>query len=244
MMEWDDYIDDYLRGRLREVELTAFEAAMASDPTLDAEVQFRREVQESLVQAEGQQLRARMQSLVAAPPRRRIWPSLAMAAAIVLLAVVGWRLLRPADSISADELMALHMHAAPQFDTQRGAELPPRPVDHAVLAQLYATQQFAAMDSLLAEAPDSLLNLEEMYMQAIALAQLHQDYEALAVCNRIALAQNRAMTERNLRLKVLLLIRLGKLDQARHDFELLKAVTTQAFAADTEAIGEWLEDQD
>lgn len=241
MKDWDQMIDDHILGRLGAEQAAELEAELAQDPELRQEYELRLEVHQALLQSRGQDLRARMRALDLEPRRRRTWMWTSAAAVVLVLAVLGWRWLGQPDRLSTQELLDAHIHAEPQFEIQRGPNSPLQAVPHAVLARLYDEGRYAQVDSLLETVPDSLLNLEELYLQAICLTRLGQFESALTVTDRIITAPYPSLIERGLRLRILLLIRTGQLAEAKTLLPQLESKTSDPYKGDTQAIRDWLE---
>ncbi len=244
MTEWDDMIDDDLAGKLSAADAQAFAQRRNEDPALAAEYAFRKEVRDALLQQEGIALRARMRGIVqaGAPSRRIPWAWVGVAAGIGLLVVLALLWPRPQERLSAQQLFAIHLHAEPAFDLARSPDDSLRAARTRALATAYAQGAFQTVVDLMAVVPDSLQNLDDLYLKAVALAQLQQDSAALRVVSDLQIAGNIAYTEQTLRLEVLLLIRRGQLQQARVSLQALESVTSPNFAVDTKAIRAWLDD--
>jgi hypothetical protein len=243
MTEWDDMIDDDLAGKLSAAEALAFAQRRLEDPALAAEYAFRKEVRDALLQQEGAALRARMRGIVqAGAPNRRIpWAWIGVAAGICLLVALAMLWPRSQERLSAQQLFAAHLQAEPVFDLVRSPD-DSRTARTRALATAYSQGEFQTVVDLLAMIPDSLQNLDDLYLKSVSLAQVNQDSAALDVVDEILMAGSIAYTEQTLRLEVLLLIRLGQLQQARVQIAALESVTSPHFAADTKAIRAWLED--
>lgn len=95
--EREDFIEDYLMGRLSPAQQASFEAQMASDASLRAEVAIQKKILLIVRQARREELKDYMRrngGQAGAPGRRLLWP-LSIAAAI-LVAALTILLLRPA----------------------------------------------------------------------------------------------------------------------------------------------------
>ncbi len=101
----------YLDGEMSPEERAAFEARLAADPELQAEVDLHQELDTVLADEAVLDFSALVAEVVGAegapqaPPRTRrpVW---AIAAAILLLAVVGFFVLRPGPGADPDQLFA------------------------------------------------------------------------------------------------------------------------------------------
>jgi anti-sigma-K factor RskA len=99
-MDRDDAILDYLQGRLPPAERERFEASMAGDPALAAEVAVMRAARDGLADAprhdRADAVWDRLSAAIDAPPvaanqNRPLWRQFARYAAVAALAVVSWQ---------------------------------------------------------------------------------------------------------------------------------------------------------
>ena len=131
-----EQIEAYLSGALDGDERAVFEARMAADPEFAAEVELHREVAGAVADhgevAFEENLRGIAEELEGAGEgKRRPWRNyLLAAAAVALLAVVGWVVFQGGDPPTPQDLFAEHFQAYEAPATFRG-KVPPEKLERA-----------------------------------------------------------------------------------------------------------------
>jgi hypothetical protein len=246
MNEIDDLIDAYLGEKLDPAGMQAFEQLLREDPAVATEFAFRKDLRDALLQQEGEALRARMQRIVKAdaPKRRNVWFAWGIAASVCLLLGFTWWWLTPPQRLNHDQLFATYLHPEPIFDLTRSPDDSARTTSRAQLAAAYAQENYPAILTQLTGMPDSLLDLDDLYLKALAFVQTQQDSAALGVLDQILATGNAAYMEKTSRMEVLVLIRLGQLQAARLQMNALLQISSPKHREDIQAIDDWLKTAD
>lgn len=216
-MDHFSLIEAYLAGELNEQETAAVEQRIQTDPAFAAEVHLLRDTQSVLSLHQQQAYKAQLQALDAAEqaPVRRLTPRwLAVAAAVVLLALVGlWSLNRPSDgpyagafapypnrltlrgdasSDQLDEAMRAYNNADYAAAAQQLAELVSSDTAREDLrfylgvARLGAGQPATAARVLASVRAPSLYTQQAEWYRALAMGQADKTEQARLLLQRVA----------------------------------------------------------
>ena len=105
--DYYDWIPDYLKGKLPHEQRTKLEMAMTTDATLAKEVADQRQLYMATRLYGPGGIASQLTAMAQSPPRRSLqWPRYAIAAAFILLGIVGgtWWLSKPS---GAQEVLAI-----------------------------------------------------------------------------------------------------------------------------------------
>jgi hypothetical protein len=226
MNDWDDMLDAYLNGLLSDEDARALEERVAQDPALAAEFDFRKAVKAALIQEEGQVLRARVQALTreATPTRSKAWVWWSIAASVVLLIGVFWFTRPGSHRLSPEALYAAYLDPQPNFDQRRDDIAGADTLRSHKLSVLYAQAAYSEILTTLAAVADSSKSLDELYLQAIAEAETGQNEAALRSADALLASGNAYYAAPTQRLKVLVLIKLGRYRAAQAQLPQLEAL--------------------
>jgi tetratricopeptide (TPR) repeat protein len=157
-MENDDLLAQYLDGELEGDEKEAFEKQLANDPTLAERVHLHRRMDEAFGNTEEMKVEAALRGIMdrdvrsdeqEAPARKSNFQPryLAIAATVILLAVVGFFVLRPKNTVSPQQLYAENYQPYDASGEVRSSQnLPPALLDDA-FASYDAKNYPEAMDA-------------------------------------------------------------------------------------------------
>lgn len=164
-------IERYLSGELSPSERQAFEAAMAEDPKLQAEVKLQREIAEAIGENDVAEFEATLDIVMRngrATPARRRWPGLLIVAVLLLFLLwLGSRWLQNRDqTASPEQIYASYLDLPEELPgsvrLRSAGDIPPTPDSSQVsrlrenwiaLNQAYRTDQYEEALALLEKLP-------------------------------------------------------------------------------------------
>lgn len=228
MDKWDDIIDAYLNGHLDAKGIREFEAAFQEDEVLKSELEFRREVRSAMLQEEGQVLRKRIQNLSQDSSKAQVkvsrfnWKPWVIAASVfIILGSVYFSL--PHSKPSASEMFENYYSPEPNFDISRSGKVSPKQNEIAVLESLYFEKAFPQLVKRIQQMPDSLKDLEVLYLEAISYIETDENDLALSSLSEILASENQTAANKAGFLKGLILIKISNLEEAKKALENVRA---------------------
>ncbi|MEL7534753.1 MAG: hypothetical protein AAFN10_25830 [Bacteroidota bacterium] len=174
MSDFANQIQQYLDNQMSADELSAFEALVATDPELQKELEIQQAARAAIFSVQQAAIKSQLQA--GTPPKGKSWLWGLLVLLIAAGLILGFSFYRQTDGYLIDEPMASLCENI--YSSFRGADMPlNRAPELESLCELYATEEYEALRTLLSQRLENLpprdpLRMKFSYPLALAHAKL------------------------------------------------------------------------